>query len=122
MGSGAWGAITGSTTKANQLIGQTVLRHGTTSGLDAGQISAKPNVYAYSCLPHTCKHFNTVEVSHGSAGGDSGAGYYRLYTQDGLTKRDAYGVVSVGPPGGSKTYYYAWNEYFDDYSNNRCDV
>jgi hypothetical protein len=121
VGSGTAVPITGSKTKANQLIGQTVFRYGITSGLDSGEISSKSNVHAWSCWPRTCKTFNVVEVSHGSDYGDSGAGYYRLYTQDGA-KRDAYGVVSVGPPGGSKTYYYAWNEYFDDYSNDVCDV
>jgi hypothetical protein len=45
-----------------------------------------------------------------------------MYTQDGITKRDAYGILSLGPPGGSETYYYAWNEYFDDDSNDVCDV
>lgn len=98
--------MSGSKTKPNQLIGQTVFRYGTTSGLDSGEISSKSNVYAWSCFPRTCKLFNTVEVSHGSASGDSGSGYYRLYTQDGA-KRDAYGIVSAGPPGGSKTHYYA---------------
>jgi hypothetical protein len=115
-------AITGSKTKANQLVGQTVWRHGTTSGLGSAAIAAKPNFYAYSCFPHTCKHFNVVKVGHGSAKGDSGSGYYRMYTQDGITKRDAYGILSLGPPGGSETYYYAWNEYFDDDSNDVCDV
>lgn len=122
IGTNSWVSITGSKTKANQLIGQTVWRHGNTSGLGSATITAKPNFYAYSCFPYTCKHFNTVKVDHGSAPGDSGSGYYRAYTSGGVTTRYAYGVLSVGPTGGSETHYYAWNEYFDDYSNDVCDV
>lgn len=98
----------------NQLIGQVLNRHGRTSGLDAGSIAEKPEYYAYSCWPYTCKQYNLVKVNLASDHGDSGSGFYRLYSSGGVTYRSAYGALSGGPvAGASPTYYSAWSAELD---------
>lgn len=99
-------AIDAWTDRYYQLIGQIVYRHGRTTGQRSGAITDKPEVYSYYCpFPTNCVRYGLVRVDVASDRGDSGAGFYRLYSTGGIWHRSAYGILSAGPPGSSPTYY-----------------
>ncbi len=110
-GSPGWVNINARTPKGNQLVGQVVWRYGRTSGLDAGAISAKPTfVTQDTCTPtFTCRNYNAIEVDLASAPGDSGSGFFRLYSGP---YGDAFGILSFGKTGAGNTYYYSWDQPF----------
>jgi hypothetical protein len=119
IGGGSTVAINARTFNMNQLIGQVVNRYGRTSGLDAGTINDKPEYFATSVGGYTHLQYNVIKVGMASNYGDSGAGYYRLYTSSGTTYRSAYGSLSSGPyPGSSPTYYTPWDVHLDGKGGN----
>jgi hypothetical protein len=91
-------------------VGQIVWRNGRTTGLRSGGVTQIPEYVAYSCLPWTCYDYGLAKVDVASDHGDSGSGFYRLYTSGGVTHRSAYGVLSGGPTANQSPTYYS--EYF----------
>lgn len=106
--------IDGATIDWNQYVGQVLWRHGLDSGLDSGAITDKPEYVAFSCGFYTCYDYGLAVVNMPSGPGDSGAGFYRLYTSSGVTHRSAYGVLSGVPKGQtSPTYYSSYHSSLD---------
>jgi hypothetical protein len=104
--------INHATKSASQLVGQIVYRHGRSSALDSGAINDIPVYRSFSCGLYTCRQYGVVKVNMASLGGDSGSGFYRLYSSGGTTYRSAYGILSGGPHGQSPTYYTSWNTHW----------
>jgi hypothetical protein len=103
--------IDGTTIDWNQFVGQVLWRNGLNSGLDSGAITDIPQ--EVSC-GFWCYDYGLVVVDMVSGGGDSGAGFYRLYTSGGTTHRSAYGVLSGVPRGQtSPTYYSSYHSSLD---------
>lgn len=118
IGGGTSVAINARTPYSNQIVGQFLYRQGRTSGLDSGAISDKPEFYDWSNGGITYIVYNVVSVNMVSDYGDSGSGFYRLYTSSGATYRSAYGVLSGAEVPGSRgpTYYAFWDADIDQAS------
>jgi hypothetical protein len=75
-------------------------RHGRSSNLGSGPITDIPVYRSFGCDgAYTCRQYGVVKVDLASRGGDSGSGFYRLYTS--VVRRTALPTAScrVGPMG-----------------------